>query len=439
MTQSVADKTPLPDKAWRRHTDPPALWIAVATISITLHLLLFWLLRSYSHNLLSRQSSSNPIPIDFVEISSQPKASSNTKPVLSKRVSTTEKSSVVRSPKSATQENLTPKSTSTVEDSNAIALTNPNEAKTSQPPQKDTTEQSSKRQVILSPEDTQPLPQPVETLQPTPEQTQPEPPPQPTPEVTPQAQQPQPTPEQTQPELPPQPTPEITPQAQQPQPTPEPTTASDNPEPQNQANQELDEQNQASNPQNNTTNSPPPDSSAETPEEPKLSNESTESPSPLPGQPDEQVIVGQETPLPQLAPPVKPEQSPLDEPKAGGVALATWDIEADAVKRDIQDNPPQIVGDIKEKELDSLALNTELGEQPIEFKVVLLIDSDGNFNSLTLYDLKTPEPQATQYREYAEKIFKDQKFIPASSDNGNKPPLGQLVVNIKIQRTSPKS
>ncbi|MGH8000372.1 MAG: hypothetical protein ACREPR_13310 [Brasilonema sp.] len=434
MTQSVTDKTPLPDQARRRHTDPPALWIAVATISITLHLLLFWLLRSYSHNLLSRQSSSNPIPIDFVEISSQPKASSNTKSVSSKRVSTTEKSSVVRSPKSAAQENLTPKSTSTVEDSNAIAFINRNEVRTSQPPVEDTTQQFSKRQVI-EPEDTQPLPQPVATSQPTPE-----PEPQPTPEVTPQAQQPQLTPEPTQSEPELQPTPEITPQAQQPQPTPEPTTLADNPEPQNQANQELGEQNQSSNPQNNTTDSPPTDSSPETGEQPKLPNESTGSPGSLPRQPDEQVIVGQETPLPDLAPPVKPEQSPLDEQKGGGVALATWEIDTKAVKKDIPDNPPQIVGDIKEKELDSLALNTELGDQPIEFRALLLIKSDGSFYGVFLDpEQKISEPQATQYKEYVEKIFKGQKFIPASSHNGNKPPLSQLVVNIKIQRKSPKS
>ncbi|NJM69323.1 MAG: hypothetical protein HC862_03305 [Scytonema sp. RU_4_4] len=406
MTQSVADnKTPIPDQARRRHTDPPGLWIAVATISITLHLLFFWLLRSYSYNLISRRSSSNPIPVDFVEISSQPKTPSKAKPVLSKRVSTTEKSSVA-------QGNLTPKSTSTVEDSNAIAFTNPDEARTSQPPVEDTTQQSSERQVI-EPEETQPLPQPVATSEPTPEQAQPEPPLEPTPEVT--------------------------PQAQQPQPIPEPTNLTDNPDPQNQANQELGEQNQVSNPENNTIDSTRPDSSGETGEQPKLPNESTGLPAPLPGQPDDQVILGKETPLPDLAPPVKPEQSPLDEQKEGGVALeAIWVIDTDAVKRDRQDNPPQIVGDINEKELDSLTLNRELGDQPVEFKAVLLIDSNGNLNSIILYpEPKIPEPQATQYKEYAEEIFKNQKFIPASSNNGNKPPLGELVVNIKIQRKSP--
>jgi hypothetical protein len=408
------------------------LWIAVATISFTLHLLLFWLLRSYSYNLLSQRNSSNPIPVEFVEIPSQPKASSNAKPVLSTKPSTTQKSSVTSSPKLATQGNLTPKSTSTIEDSNAIALANPTSPKTSQPQVKDKTQQPLKKQVIKQP---QPNPQPIATSQPTrqPEPfiaKTPEPPLQPIPEDTPQAQQPQPTHSQT-PEPPLQPTPK----AQQPQPTPEPTTSADNSDTQNQPLQ-----NQTPNPQNNTTDSTRPDSSPDTGEQPKPLNESTESPGTLPRQPDQQVAYGKETPLPDLAPPVKPEQPPLDEQKGAGVALATWEIDTDAIKKDRQDNPPQIPADFKEKQLDSLPLNTELSEQPVEFKALLIIDSGGNLNTIFLDPKqKIPEPQATQYKEYAEKIFKGQKFIPASSNNGNKPDLGQLVVNIKIQRKSPKS
>ncbi|MBP5972114.1 hypothetical protein HW132_05055 [Brasilonema sp. CT11] len=409
MTQSVTDKTPIPENSWRRHSDPPGLWIAVATISFTLHLLLFWLLRSYSYNLLSQRNSSNPIPVEFVEISSQPKASSNVKPVLSTKPSTTQKSSVTSSPKLSTQGNVTPKSTSTIEDSNAfaegealpIALANPTSPKTSQPQVKDKTQQPLKKRVIKQ---EQPNPEPIATSQPT--------------------RQPEPFIANT-PELPPQPTPEDTPQAQQPQPTPEPTTLADNSDTQNQPLQ-----NQTPNPQNNTTDSTRPDSSPETGEQPK----------PLPKQPDQQVTYGKETPLPDLAPPVKPEQSPPDEQKGGGGALATWEIDTDAVKKDKQDNPPQIPADFKEKELDSLPLNTELSEQPVEFKALLIIDSGGNLNSIFLDPKqKIPEPQATQYKEYAEKIFKGQKFIPASSNNGNKPDLGQLIVNIKIQRKSPKS
>ncbi|ARV60890.1 hypothetical protein BZZ01_21750 [Nostocales cyanobacterium HT-58-2] len=426
MTQSVADKTPIPEKVWRRHTDPPSLWIAVATISVTLHLLLFWLLRSHSYSLLQR-SSSNPIPVEFVEISPRRKTPSQAKPVLPTRSSTTQKSAVTRLSKPVAQENLTAKSNSTVEDNSAIALRsvpeaiasdNTQQATTSQPKADETTQQSTKKGV-LEQEEAQPNPQPIATTEPTPSPT-------------------------------------IPLDNENPEPTPSPTTPLDNESPltssssttdstdtdtQNQANQELGEDNQASNPQNSTTDSTPPGSLPETTQQPQPSNEVTQTPSHLPGQPGEEVIVGQGTSLEDIAPPVKPDQSaPMDEQNKGGIALATWQIDADAVKRDRQGNPPQIVGDISEKELDFLALNKDLGDQPIEFKAVLLIDSNGDLNSIILYPKpKIPEPQATQYQEYAEAIFKGQKFIPASNNNGNKPPLGELVVNIKIQRKSPNS
>lgn len=432
MTQLVTDKTPIPDKASMRHTDPPGLWISVAAISVTLHLLLFWLLRSNSYS-LSQRNSSNPIPIEFVEISSGGKAPSKAKPVSSKRDSTTGKPTVVRSSKPATRENLTLK-TSTVEDTNAIALrTTPQGAiafdntkkATFQPKADDTIIKPSLQQRVVE-QQAQSKPQQDVTSEPTPS---PQPPeenqPQPTPEVTPQAQQP---------ELTPQPTPEVIPQTQQPETTPQPNNANiTNTNTQNETNQELGEQNQASNPQNNPTDSTSTDSSPER-QEPQHTLSSLPTP-------EGEVAFGKETPLQDIAPPVNPQQSPLlNEENGEGTALATWDIEANAVKKDIQHNPPQIVGDIKEKELESLALNKELGDQPIEFKAVLLINSNGEFNSMILYPGQNiPEPQATQYQEYAEKIFQGQKFIPASNNDGNKPPLGELVVRIRIQRKSATS
>ncbi|MFN6570772.1 hypothetical protein [Dendronalium sp. ChiSLP03b] len=74
MTTSVADKTPTSEKVWRRHTDPPSLWIGVAISSVALHLLAFWLMRSYVFKLWFPQQSQAVVPIEFVEIS--PKAKS---------------------------------------------------------------------------------------------------------------------------------------------------------------------------------------------------------------------------------------------------------------------------------------------------------------------------------------------------------------------------
>lgn len=451
MTQSVADKTPIPDKASRRHTDPPGLWISVAAISVTLHLLLFWLLRSNSYS-LSQRSSSNPIPVEFVEISSGRKAPSKAKPVSSKRASTTEKPAVVRSSKPATQQNFTPK-TSTVEDSNAIALRttpdgaiafdNTKKATTSQPKADDTTTQPSSQQRVVE-QQAQSKPQQDPTSEPAPspqlpEQNQPEPTPQPTREVTPQAQQPEPTPEPTpkatpqaqQPEPTPQPTTEVTPQTQQPEPTPEPNTAdSTNTNTQNEANQELGEQNQALNAQNNTTDSTRTDSSPQR-------QEAQQTPSSLPT-PEGEVAVGKETPLQDIAPPLIPEQSPpLNEQNGTGVGVATWDIEADKLKKDIPENLAQPEDNSRQKELNIVLSDAGRDFQPVDFLVWLTINKDGTL-MLWKVDEQIPLPQRSQYQKYADEIFQGQKFVAATDKDpvtGEKNPrLSNLPVRVRINR-----
>jgi hypothetical protein len=451
MTQSVADKTPIPDKASRRHTDPPGLWISVAAISVTLHLLLFWFLRSNSYS-LSQKSFANPIPVEFVEIPSGRKAPSKAKPVSSKRASTTGKPTVVRSSKPATQENFTPK-TSTVEDSNAIALRttpegaspfdNTKKATTSQPKAEDTTTQPSSQQPVVE-QETQSKPQQDPTSEPAPspqppEQNQPEPTPEPTREFTPQAQQSEPTPEATreftpqaqQPEPTPEPTREFTPQAQQPEPTPQPNTAdSTSTDTQNEANQQLDEQNQALNPQNNPTDLTATDSSPQR-------QEAQQTPSSLP-KPDGEVAVGKETPLEDIAPPVQPEQSPpLNEENGTGVGVATWDIEADKLKKDIPENLAQPEDNSRQKELNIVLSDSGRDSQLVDFLVWLTIDEKGNLIFIKV-DEQIPLPQRSQYQKYAEEIFQAQKFVPATDKDPatgkQNPRLSNLPVRVRINR-----
>ncbi|OUL21273.1 hypothetical protein BV375_29955, partial [Nostoc sp. 106C] len=134
MTQSVADKTSIPVKAWRRHTDPPSLWIAVVIGSVTLHLLVFWLLRSYESSLLWRQQSKTTIPIEVVEISSQKKSkaklraqvkplASKPKSVSSKPLSTNQKlqSKILSKPVAAPNKLIT-RPNPTTQDKNAVAF-----------------------------------------------------------------------------------------------------------------------------------------------------------------------------------------------------------------------------------------------------------------------------------------------------------------------------
>ena len=74
MTSSLADKTSIPAKVCRRHTDPPSLWLVVVIGSVSLHLLAFWLINSYKLSLLWRQESQANIPIEVIEVSQKKKS-----------------------------------------------------------------------------------------------------------------------------------------------------------------------------------------------------------------------------------------------------------------------------------------------------------------------------------------------------------------------------
>ncbi|MEH1884604.1 hypothetical protein [Nostoc sp.] len=95
MTPSVADKTPIPAKVWRRHTDPPGLWISVVIGSVSLHLLAFWLIRSSNgFSLWFPQQSQSAVPVELIDI--PPETKSTAKRVSPKPASTTQKSVTAR-------------------------------------------------------------------------------------------------------------------------------------------------------------------------------------------------------------------------------------------------------------------------------------------------------------------------------------------------------
>ncbi|MBD0389118.1 MAG: hypothetical protein ICV54_22105, partial [Nostoc sp. C3-bin3] len=91
MTPSIADKTPIPAKVWRRHTDPPGLWISVVIGSVCLHLLAFWLMRSSNaFSLWFPQQSQSAVPIELIDIT--PTKKSTARKVSPKPLSSTKKS-----------------------------------------------------------------------------------------------------------------------------------------------------------------------------------------------------------------------------------------------------------------------------------------------------------------------------------------------------------
>ena len=75
MIPKVIDNYSNKSENFRRHTDPAWLWIVVSTASVSLHLLVFWLIRSTDEfPAWFPQSHQSSVPIDFLEISSEQKS-----------------------------------------------------------------------------------------------------------------------------------------------------------------------------------------------------------------------------------------------------------------------------------------------------------------------------------------------------------------------------
>ena len=99
VTNNHLNDSSITSKNFKRHTDPPWLWTFVCIGSVSLHLLVFWLMRSSNEfQAWFPQSNQSSIPIDLIEIDSEPKSQIKTQ-------STTRKikpqSSFSTSPKSA--------------------------------------------------------------------------------------------------------------------------------------------------------------------------------------------------------------------------------------------------------------------------------------------------------------------------------------------------
>jgi len=411
MTQSVADPTPIPNKTWRQHTDPPGLWIVVIMGSVVLHLLLFWLMRS-SEFARSQQHSSDAVPIEFIEISPKARAKarrhSKAKLVSPNPQSATRKSIPARLPNRVTQENFSAKSASF--DRNTIAFANNKKASI---PQR--SEPGLPKKVLKTPS----VKKKIAFFKPTPIKKY-----------------------RLTPKLVTIPPPNI-PDNIQPDPIPQPQTPihrNRNPEPRplNPNTNTLDQQTQASGEQNqpplplhNTTNLP--DTTRPRKSSP-LTSQPQEEPSPpvkngeaIGEAPKNQIGEIPRTQTPHLT--REPEQTPT---RVGMVA--TWNVEVNGVQKDRPENLAKPIGSSREKDLNLLSLNSELNK-PIDFQASLVIDSNGNLIDVWI-NPTIPEPQRTQYRKYTQEVFQGQKFIPATSSNGGKPPSSNLVVRLTIQ---PKS
>lgn len=388
MTKSVIEQKATSSPIYRRHSDPPGLWIAVFTGSVAIHLLAFWMLRIYSYQLSLRQqqNSSNNIPIEIIEISPTESAKAQSQ---------------------AKVKPASPQSSSLLTNEDAIALIDQKTAIASKP-------NSSLRQ--------QPSAKPTVAQQQT------------------ATAKPQPT---TQPES--TPTPEL-PANQQPDtipPTPPPdntdtsTSESENPIP--------DEQNQALLPNTNPT-TPPKDIFPSTneqlesqlPEQPNA-NISLGKSTPLP------TIDPSLQPPPQL--PTDETQT-----SGGLVATwdaFSRDEMIDLIRKGvvIQDVPPDIVaqplGD-NTKELPVSFISSEPDLDNVDLVASLAIDEkgkliarDANGNpGVEIIDM-TPEELATKKTKYQQlliDVFQNVSFSPGRNQDVSQPLQSNLFVRVKIER-----
>ncbi|MFB2772806.1 hypothetical protein ACE1AT_26570 [Pelatocladus sp. BLCC-F211] len=405
MTKSVTDQKPIPSQINRRHSDPPGLWIAVVTGSVTLHLLAFWLLRSYSYQLsLRRQQNSNSaIPVELIEVS--PTGRSKVQPQAKAKPGSPQSSS-------NTQKSVA------VTDEDAIALLDKKTAIASNPNSSTPPQQPSNKPIVNQQQTATAKPQLT---------TQPKSIPKSTPSIP-------PTPE---PESSAVPQPDTTPVTPPPDQTDIPTSESENPIP--------DEQNQALSPDINVT-TPPTNTSP-----------STNSPinSQLPKQPDANISLGKSTSLPTLDPSVQPPPSlSADETRSDGGLVATWnafsrdemiDLWQKGVVR--QDVPPDVLAQPlgeNTKELPVSFISSEPDLDNVDLLVSLAIDQNGkliardiNGNpAVDIIDMTPEEPAAkkSKYQQLLIELFQNVSFSPAINQDGSKPLQSNLVVRVKIER-----
>ncbi|WP_414624221.1 hypothetical protein, partial [Calothrix sp. CCY 0018] len=130
----------------------------------------------------------------------------------------------------------------------------------------------------------------------------------------------------------------------------------------------------------------------------------------------------------------KAPQTPIqNQPnQSSGILTADWNIETDTF---FDAKPANLAKPEKRISSDIPLSPPQDGNfQPGSFLVWLIIDNQGN---ASVMNIETPDlARKEQYRKYAEEIFNDQKFIPATDSNGNKLDFSNLPIRVNIQQSS---
>ncbi len=429
MTQSVVEKTSIPEKTWKRQTDSPLGWITFACGSVILHLLAFWLISSYKLS-ASQSGSDLAVPIEFIEISPQkpspPKPQPKPKAVSPKPI----KQAVPQNSKPAVNKSVVEPPVST-NDRDAIAFDN-------QKIQRQLAEQQQQPQLLQQQQlETQQLQREAEQLRRRQAQQQ---------QLEAQLQQ-QEIEQQRQlaQRLRQQ---EIEQQRQLEAQRQQEAEQQRQLEAQRQQEAEQQRQLKAQLQQEAQQRQLEAQQQLETQRQQEAEQRQLAQQSKLEAEEQRQLATQQQpqnnadgekiadaptdalgrTPQQREKAPQAP--IPNQSNQNGGILTASWKIDTDTF---FQDKPDNLAKPKKRSNSDIPLPPPQDGNfQPGDFLVWLTIDNQGNLLFVKV-DPAIPIALRSQYQEYAEKIFNGQKFIPASSNNGEKPDLSNLPIRVNIQ------
>ncbi|MDZ8089815.1 MAG: hypothetical protein RMY16_30330 [Nostoc sp. DedQUE12b] len=393
MTPSVADKTPIPAKVWRRHTDPPGLWIFVVVSSVSLHLLVFWLMRSSNaFGLWFPQQNQSAVPVELIDIAPKTKSviksKSTAKIVSSKPPSSTQKSVPARSSQTA---RTTPRNQDFGAINSPENLQKKSRIYASQP-----NSEPSRQQIVPTP-----TPKPIAKATPKPT---------PTPKAT------------------PKPIAKV---------TPTPTVPVGNLPWNRRQEIKLGKGTQLPTgiPSNRPISEPedretPATSTRETP-----ATSTTETPA----------TSTRETPATSTreTPATSTTETPATSTQGASVAIVA-PLSRDEVisliqsKGFRQDALPDVIAlyrgsNTKQLDPSFLVHNSEL--EPAQLLASLIIDQNGNFQQAVVLEIEPAKLQSEKstYEQVLSEVFKTENFLAAHNNDGTKPELSNLYVRIKMQ------
>ena len=394
MTQFISDREQI-SLTRRQHNDPPALWITVATFSVILHLLVFWLMRSSALGFLSFKHSNQArsTPIELVEVPLKGKKNPGRRKTV--RQSTTQKPAptaplvkpkVVEKPATTNQKLI-------------AAKPQPTQVPAPQPPK---VPQSTSTQITATPPKSQKI---TPTLTPTPD-----PIPTPTPTNSTPIPDPIPTSTPTNSTPIPDPIPTPTPTNSTPTPTPTPTPI----------------------PTPNSTPTPTP----------KRSETISSRPTTQDGKKPRESL---NKPLDRSTNNSSPDKTNLNQVETGGGLIKISHIFTYSEHKKMWDRK-ELAGDAPPDNLAKylgsgskpiapswLGVSSKL--QPATILVNLVIDQEGKFFTASIIEINPPslQGQKAQYEELLGKIYQNEKFKPGYNNNAKDPIVASnLLVNVII-------